>query len=171
MYHRSTKIVAQLEECTQILTLLEPQISQLESEISIMGSVILSVPNAIHHFYAEFAQRKSLGEMTKVLKEKDCCDAQVGPNGQIIACMLHSLQVVNCSTGEVIKKIAYEGFQPYTVQYYKDCVTFIMYEGTRELVEGKHYLVVLDNNFAEMRRWETEKASDMANLHKRNHSV
>ena len=29
-------------------------------------------------------------------------------------------------------------------------------------MEGKHYLVVLDNNFAEMRRWKTEKASDMA---------
>ena len=70
---------------------------------------ILSVPNAIHNFYAEFAQRKSLGEMTHVLKEKDCCDDEVGPNGQIIACMLHSLQVVNCSTGEAIKKIAYEG--------------------------------------------------------------
>ena len=92
---------------------------------------ILSVPNAKHHFYAEFAQRKLLGEMTHVLKEKDCCDAQAGPNGQIIACMPHPLQEVNCSTGKAIKKIAYEGFQPYTVQYYKYSVTFIMYEGTR----------------------------------------
>ena len=130
---------------------------------------ILSVPNAVHHFYAEFAQRKSLGEMTHVLKEKDCCDAQVSPDGHIIACMLHSLQVVSCSTGEAIKKIAYEGFQPYTVQYYKYSVTFIMYEGTRESVEGKHFLVVLENNFAEMRRWETEKASDMAVLEDKVH--
>ena len=40
VYLRSTEIVARLEECTQILTRLEPHISQLESDLSIMESVI-----------------------------------------------------------------------------------------------------------------------------------
>ena len=74
--------------------------------------------------------------------------------------MLHSLQVVNCSTGEIIKKIAYKGFQPYAVQYYKGSFTVIMYEKNGQSAADKNYIVVLDNNYAEMRRWETEEASD-----------
>ena len=86
----------------------------------------------------------------------------MGPNGQIIASMLHSLQVVNCSTGEAIKKISYEGFQPYAVQYYKGRVTVINYEKNGQSAADKDYIVVLDNNLAEMRRWETEEALDIA---------
>lgn len=97
--------------------------------------------------------------MEHILEGITCCDAKLGPQGHMMACLEGELRVLDSKMGDTIMGVSFKGYQIFSIQYYKDTVVLALAEdGGRG---RQSHVVVLGEDYQELRRWETIQGIDL----------